>query len=126
MVVIGIQQAIKSEGLRRCGRCCVSVVLMFVLSLSLLCLSPPLHTFRSKPVRPCSTSAQICPIPSNRHCALEHNVTPSMDMKGSTASDREIEGGQFISPRVLALVLRPLLQGQQPRSCHWSVQSQLP
>lgn len=41
MVVIGIQQAIKSERLRRCGRCCVSVVLMFVLSLSLLCLSPP-------------------------------------------------------------------------------------
>lgn len=65
VVVTGILQTIKSEGLRRCGRCFVSVVLMFVLSLSLLCFGPPLHTCGSKPVQP---GVQICPIPSISLC----------------------------------------------------------
>lgn len=52
MVITGIQQATKSEGLRRCGGCCVSVVLLFMLSLSLLCLGLPFHTCGNKSVQP--------------------------------------------------------------------------
>lgn len=122
MVVTGIQQAIKSEALR-CGRCCVSVVLKLVLSLSLLCFGPPLHTCGSKPVQP---DVQVCPIPSKSHCALEDDVMPNMDTKGNAASDRETEGGKSNSPRVLAPVTRALLQGQRPRPCHWAMQFQLP
>lgn len=41
-----------------------------------------------------------CPnilIPSKSRCALEDNVMPSIDIKGSAASDRETERGKPIS-----------------------------
>lgn len=122
MVITGIQQAIKSEELRRSGRCFVSgsYVHTVIVIVMLWSLSP---TCGSKPVQP---GIQICPIPSKSHCALEDNVTHSIDMKGSAASDRETEGGNSISPRILEPVPRPLPQAQRPRPCFWAVQSQLP
>ena len=99
----GVQQAInKPEGHRRCGRCCVSVVLMFILSLSLLCLGPPLHTSV-----PHSTTEQAISTRYPFHPGMPHSIQVSLCLGGQCdaqheherewASDRETEGGKSIS-----------------------------